>query len=326
MQPAGQNTPRLASPPGKTFRTLQVNWVGAFEPCSSFGMRPILQTLRGSVPTKFLFRGLSPRVRPDFKLLFTGSSPRVRHDFYIFASDAYCRHPILAHRLLTRGLPAEARITIHDPTIGGERADAGAQTTEGKRSPPKGSEGQSKGEINNEPRSNRSWHCGTIHHRERADVGARTTEGKPSPSKGSEGHSKGEINNEPRSNRSWHCGTIHHRITEASEVIQYGTLKIPLGAKMTNGTSGPFPSSDFPFEAPNITFQPRGPSGPENSPPGASNFYHVPFLPTTSASHSITFKGFLITPTLPREEVVTVREPFNRAQTPFHFLLLIGSR
>ncbi|OWM90857.1 hypothetical protein CDL15_Pgr010668 [Punica granatum] len=49
---------------------------------------------------------------------------------------------------------------------------------------------------------------------------------------------KKEINNESRSNRSWHCGTIHHRITEASEGIQYGTLKIPLGAKMTNGTSG----------------------------------------------------------------------------------------
>ncbi|PKI59717.1 hypothetical protein CRG98_019893 [Punica granatum] len=31
--------------------------------------------------------------------------------------------------------------------------------------PPKGSEGQSKGEINNDPRNNRSWPCGTIHHR-----------------------------------------------------------------------------------------------------------------------------------------------------------------
>ncbi|PKI74116.1 hypothetical protein CRG98_005495 [Punica granatum] len=106
-------------------------------------------------------------------------------------NKSQCQHPILAHRLPTRGLPAEARITIHDPTIGGERADVGAWTTEGKQGPPKGSEGQSKGEMNNEPRSNRSWHY----------------------------------------------GTIHHRITETSEGIQYGTLKIPLGAKMTNGTS-----------------------------------------------------------------------------------------
>ncbi|PKI78852.1 hypothetical protein CRG98_000713 [Punica granatum] len=66
--------------------------------------------------------------------------------------------------------------------------------------------------------------------------------------------------------------------------------------------------------------------GSRDPPPGAPNFYSVPFLPTTSASCAITFKGFLITPTLPREEVVMVREPFNRAQPPFHFLLLIGPR
>ncbi|PKI34314.1 hypothetical protein CRG98_045295 [Punica granatum] len=44
---------------------------------------------------------------------------------------------------------------------------------------------------------------------------------------------------------------------------------------------------------------------------------NVPFLPTTSASRAITFKGFLTTLTLPREEVVTVREPTYRAQPPF---------
>ncbi|OWM90092.1 hypothetical protein CDL15_Pgr000879 [Punica granatum] len=38
--------------------------------------------------------------------------------------------------------------------------------------------------------------------------------------------------------RFWHCDTIQHRITEASKGAQYGTLKIPLGAKVTNDMSG----------------------------------------------------------------------------------------
>ncbi|PKI43646.1 hypothetical protein CRG98_035971 [Punica granatum] len=50
------------------------------------------------------------------------------------------------------------------------QSEANARTWEHglqKRSkvPPKGSEGQSKGEINNDPRNNRSWPCGTIHRR-----------------------------------------------------------------------------------------------------------------------------------------------------------------
>ncbi|PKI60089.1 hypothetical protein CRG98_019524 [Punica granatum] len=64
--------------------------------------------------------------------------------------------------------------------------------------------------------------------------------------------------------------------------------------------------------------------GSREPPSGASNFLDVPFPSTTLASRAITFKWFLITPTLPREEVVTVREPYNRAQPPFHFFLLIG--
>ncbi|OWM71806.1 hypothetical protein CDL15_Pgr020683 [Punica granatum] len=44
-------------------------------------------------------------------------------------------------------------------------------------------------------------------------------------------------NKESRKRRSWHCGTIHHRIAEAPKCAQYGTLKIPLGAKVTNDTS-----------------------------------------------------------------------------------------
>ncbi|OWM72876.1 hypothetical protein CDL15_Pgr023281 [Punica granatum] len=48
--------------------------------------------------------------------------------------------------------------------------------------------------------------------------------------------SEGQTNKESRKRRSWHCGTIHHQITEASKGAQYGTLKIPLGAKVTNDT------------------------------------------------------------------------------------------
>ncbi|PKI61580.1 hypothetical protein CRG98_018026 [Punica granatum] len=58
------------------------------------------------------------------------------------------------------------------------------------------------------------------------------------PPKGSEGQSKGEIDDVSRSNSSWHHGTIHHRNTEASKGAQCGTLKIPLGAKVTNDTFG----------------------------------------------------------------------------------------
>ncbi|PKI61763.1 hypothetical protein CRG98_017813 [Punica granatum] len=39
---------------------------------------------------------------------------------------------------------------------------------------------------------------------------------------------------------------------------------------------------------------------------------------TTLTSRAITFKGFFITPTLPHEEVVTVQEPYHRAQPPFY--------
>ncbi|OWM91564.1 hypothetical protein CDL15_Pgr012323 [Punica granatum] len=50
----------------------------------------------------------------------------------------------------------------------------------------------------------------------------------------------------------------------------------------------------------------------------------LPFRPTTLASRAITFKGFLTTLTLPREEVITVRGPINRAQPPFHHFSLTG--
>ncbi|OWM71004.1 hypothetical protein CDL15_Pgr012381 [Punica granatum] len=50
----------------------------------------------------------------------------------------------------------------------------------------------------------------------------------------------------------------------------------------------------------------------------------VPFRPTTSASRALTLKGFLTTLTLPREEVVTVRGPTNRAQPSFTRFSLTG--
>ncbi|PKI55755.1 hypothetical protein CRG98_023846 [Punica granatum] len=46
------------------------------------------------------------------------------------------------------------------------------------------------------------------------------------------------MDDDSRSNSSWHCGTIHHRMTKASKDAQCETLKIPLGAKVTNDTSG----------------------------------------------------------------------------------------
>ncbi|PKI58441.1 hypothetical protein CRG98_021199 [Punica granatum] len=48
----------------------------------------------------------------------------------------------------------------------------------------------------------------------------------------------------------------------------------------------------------------------------------VPFRSTTLSSPAITFKGFLTTLSLPREEVVTIRGPIHRTQPPFHLFFL----
>ncbi|PKI45185.1 hypothetical protein CRG98_034422 [Punica granatum] len=56
--------------------------------------------------------------------------------------------------------------------------------------------------------------------------------------KAKEGGQKNRQDKKPRKQRSRHCGTIHHRITETPKGAQYGTLKIPLSAKVTNDTSG----------------------------------------------------------------------------------------
>ncbi|OWM90080.1 hypothetical protein CDL15_Pgr000867 [Punica granatum] len=73
-----------------------------------------------------------------------------------------------------------------------------------------------------------------------------------------------------------------------------------------------------------------GSSRKENRVPWVTRVYAgplcVPFRPTTLASRAITFKGFLTTLTLPREEVVTVRGPIHRAQPPFHPFPFIGFR
>ncbi|OWM69404.1 hypothetical protein CDL15_Pgr013182 [Punica granatum] len=45
--------------------------------------------------------------------------------------------------------------------------------------------------------------------------------------------------------QGWHCGTIHHRIIETLKGAQYGTLKIPLSAKVTNDTSERVPEASY---------------------------------------------------------------------------------
>ncbi|OWM68073.1 hypothetical protein CDL15_Pgr023296 [Punica granatum] len=69
-------------------------------------------------------------------------------------------------------------------------------------------------------------------------------------------------------------------------------------------------------------FQPREQSGLKDATRLHPDFNSVPFPPTTLPSRAITFKGFLITLTLPRDEVVTVRGPIHRAQPPFQPFLL----
>ncbi|PKI70483.1 hypothetical protein CRG98_009117 [Punica granatum] len=64
--------------------------------------------------------------------------------------------------------------------------------------------------------------------------------------------------------------------------------------------------------------------GSREPPPSAPSSLDVPFPSTTLASRAIKFKGFLTTLSLPREEVVTVREPYDRAQPPFRSFLLVG--
>ncbi|OWM65118.1 hypothetical protein CDL15_Pgr027229 [Punica granatum] len=61
---------------------------------------------------------------------------------------------------------------------------------------------------------------------------ARSTE------KGGREQSEERTDKESQKRRSQHCGTIHHRVTEAPKGAQYGTLKIPLSAKVTNDESG----------------------------------------------------------------------------------------
>ncbi|PKI47269.1 hypothetical protein CRG98_032340 [Punica granatum] len=105
-----------------------------------------------------------------------------------------------------------------------------------------------------------------------------------STEKGGREQSEERANKESQKRRSWHCGTIHHRVTETPKAVRaFGSRDLPSRAHRAN---------------------------------------HVPFLPMTSASRAIMFQGFLTTLTLPREEVVTVRGPINRAQPSFYPSLL----
>ncbi|OWM77976.1 hypothetical protein CDL15_Pgr018545 [Punica granatum] len=67
--------------------------------------------------------------------------------------------------------------------------------------------------------------------------GSQHKDSRPKLREAQKANQENERTANPENSRCGHCGTIHHRIIGASEGIQYGTLKIPLGAKMTNGTS-----------------------------------------------------------------------------------------
>ncbi|PKI63902.1 hypothetical protein CRG98_015683 [Punica granatum] len=113
MQPAKQHALHLANSPGKMPRTPQVHWVGTFEPCCSFGMRPVhianpsgtsrllfctgVNPLRGSVPfgyvpTTFLHMGHPLRVHPDY-FSAQGSVPFG----YVPTTFLHMGHPLRVH-------------------------------------------------------------------------------------------------------------------------------------------------------------------------------------------------------------------------------------
>ncbi|PKI64003.1 hypothetical protein CRG98_015616 [Punica granatum] len=94
-----RNAVHLANPPSKRSCTPQVHWVGAFEPCSSFGMRPVHianpsgqsqlyfsapgSIPFGSIPTLLFCTGVNPlRVNPDFTFLHRGQSPSGQSRLY----------------------------------------------------------------------------------------------------------------------------------------------------------------------------------------------------------------------------------------------------
>ncbi|PKI64953.1 hypothetical protein CRG98_014647 [Punica granatum] len=138
-----------------------------------------------------------------------------------------------------KGLLAIARITVHDSTIGDERADVGARTTGEKQGPRKAQRGNWKNKQNAPKQQKLAlWYYSSSDHRD--------------------------------------VKSLQPRVPTANTIESQGHS------------------------------------------PSASEFLHVPFPLATLASRAITFEGSLTNPTLPREEVVTVREPYNRAQPPFH--------
>ncbi|PKI52292.1 hypothetical protein CRG98_027316 [Punica granatum] len=67
FQQLDRNAVHLANPPSKRSCTPQVHWVGVFEPCSSFGMRPV-HVANPSGQSRLLFcTGVNPlRANPDY--------------------------------------------------------------------------------------------------------------------------------------------------------------------------------------------------------------------------------------------------------------------
>ncbi|PKI70968.1 hypothetical protein CRG98_008642 [Punica granatum] len=107
---------------------------------------------------------------------------------------------------------------------------------------------------------------------------------------------------------------------------------------MTNDTSGRVPgTSRVSRDTPDLSRTPFSDRAPgarstdnENRVPWVTRVHarplRVPFRSTTLASCAITFKGFLTTLTLPREEVVTIRGPIHRAQPQSHSFPFIRFR
>ncbi|PKI34391.1 hypothetical protein CRG98_045212 [Punica granatum] len=190
-------------------------------------------------------------------------------------------------------------------------------------------EGNQKNRRTTNPKNSRGRHYGTIHHR----IARASEDAFP------DGALEGA---DPRTSKRHPETGLHtpkdHQDHGTSFKLPFRTrLGLPSESRPGKGDPSQTGSSAQSSFGGKLTFEFRAPHllqllelgksfrlGPR-SPSGASEFPYVPFLPTTLASHAITFKGSLTTLTLPREEVVTVREPYNRAQLPFRLLSLIGS-
>ncbi|PKI64424.1 hypothetical protein CRG98_015183 [Punica granatum] len=93
-----------------------------------------------------------------------------------------------------------------------------------------------------------------------------------------------------------------------------GTLRgSPKDVSMPISLKNPLKLQPIPTSSSNPCQGRNRPKSPKNHPVFRRKKNQVPWV---TRVHAITFKGFLTTLTLPREEVVTVRGPINRAQPP----------